>query len=225
LASKGTVRDHALFCDPRRSRRAGRHLLTHPFYCRWEAGAIGLGELAAYAEQYRLIERQLPLTLAGIAAQLPEGAAKSQVEANLADELHSPAPHTELFESFAKAAGARSDVGPTAATTNLLASIRATVATDPTAALAMVAAYEWQGADIAASKSKGLQRHFNMDAEATEFWDVHAALEADHAEWSIEALRSLRADPRVVTDFARRSAEDWWNFLDEREERATAAAC
>ena len=26
----------------------GRHLLTHPFYRRWEAGTLGEGELAAY---------------------------------------------------------------------------------------------------------------------------------------------------------------------------------
>src|ERR1700722_11629215 len=31
---------------------AGRQLLAHPFYRRWEAGTLVDGELAAYAEQY-----------------------------------------------------------------------------------------------------------------------------------------------------------------------------
>ena len=51
----------------------GRHLLTHPFYRRWEAGSSPPGELAAYAEQYRHIERELPATLEAIARRLPEG--------------------------------------------------------------------------------------------------------------------------------------------------------
>ena len=91
----------------------GRHLLTHPFYRRWEAGTLSEGELAAYAEQYRHIERELPVTLAAIADALPEGRARELVEANLADELGSPEPHAELFESFARAAGAAPEVPAT----------------------------------------------------------------------------------------------------------------
>ena len=86
----------------------GRHLLTHPFYRRWEAGTLSEDELAAYAEQYRHIERELPVTLAAIAAALPEGRARELVEANLADELGCPEPHTQLFESFARASRCRS---------------------------------------------------------------------------------------------------------------------
>src|SRR5271154_5722187 len=84
---------------------SGRHLLTHPFYRRWEAGGLLEGELGAYAEQYRLLERELPRTLAAVATGLPEGRARTMVEANLADEVGDPA-HAVLFESFARAAGA-----------------------------------------------------------------------------------------------------------------------
>ena len=145
---------------------AERHLLTHPFYQRWEAGGLAQSELAAYAEQYRLIERELPLTLAAIASQLDEGPARSLVEANLADELGEPAPHLALFESFAEASGARPNVASTEATADLLAAVRAVSSSDPVAALSMVAAYEVQAADIAASKADGLRRHYGMDADA-----------------------------------------------------------
>ena len=90
-----------------------RQLLDHPFYRRWEAGTLSEGELAAYAEQYRHIERELPVTLAAIAAALPPGRARELVEANLADELGSPEPHAELFESFAGPAGAAADAPAT----------------------------------------------------------------------------------------------------------------
>jgi pyrroloquinoline-quinone synthase len=201
---------------------AGRHLLEHPFYRRWEAGTLAEGELAAYAAQYRHLERALPATLAAIAAALPDGTARRLVEANLADELGVPAPHVELFESFARAAGAPDDVAATPATMALLSAVRAAASTDPVAALAMVAAYEVQAADIAASKAEGLRRHYGMDADGTRFWDVHTTQEVDHAGWSVEALDDLGADPAVVSVAARTAAQGWWNFLTERDELAPA---
>jgi pyrroloquinoline quinone (PQQ) biosynthesis protein C len=201
---------------------AGRQLLTHPFYQRWEAGTLGEGELAAYAEQYRYIERELPVTLAAIAGGLPEGAARTLVVSNLSDELGVPAPHVALFESFAQAAGAASEAGPTDATAALLRAVRSAYSADPVAALAMVAAYEVQAADIAASKAEGLRRHYGMDAEGTEFWDVHTAQELVHAEWSIDALAALEADPADVQAAAKVAADAWWDFLSEREALAGA---
>jgi pyrroloquinoline quinone (PQQ) biosynthesis protein C len=204
----------------------GRHLLTHPFYRRWEAGTLTEGELAAYAEQYRHIERELPVTLAAIADALPLGRARQLVEANLADELGSPEPHTELFEKFARATGAAPDARATPSTAALLSVVRTTAANDPVAALAMVAAYEVQAADIAASKGDGLRQRYGFDGDGTSFWDVHRTQEADHAGWSMEALTALEADPDVVQAAATVSADSWWLFLSEREELApVGAAC
>jgi pyrroloquinoline quinone (PQQ) biosynthesis protein C len=203
---------------------SGRQLLTHPFYRRWEAGTLAEGELAAYAEQYRLIEQTLPVTLSAIAAALPDGPAKALVEANLAEELGVPAPHAVLFESFAAAAGAAVGVAATEATQSLLTAVRAAASTDPVAALAMVAAYEVQAADIAASKADGLRDHYGMGPAGTRFWDVHATQEVEHAEWSIDALAALEADPAAVRTAARIAADAWWDFLSEREELAPATA-
>jgi pyrroloquinoline-quinone synthase len=200
----------------------GRQLLTHPFYRRWEAGTLADGELAAYAEQYRHLEGELPLTLAAVAGQLPAGRARTLVEANLADELGEPAPHAVMFESFARAAGAREDVAPTKATAALLSAIRSAAGRDPVAALSMVAAYEVQAADIAASKADGLRRHYGLDAEGTRFWDVHTTQEVAHAGWSTETLAVVDADAAVVYESARVAAEAWWDFLTEREELAPA---
>jgi pyrroloquinoline-quinone synthase len=202
----------------------GRELLAHPFYRRWEAGTLAEGELAAYAEQYRHLERELPATLTAIAAQLDAGAARDLVEANLADELGTPAPHAEIFESFAGAAGAVTDVAPSPATAALIAAVRSAASTDPVAALAMVAAYEVQAADIARSKADGLRRHYGMDADGTRFWDVHTTQEVEHAEWSVDALAELGADPSDVLAAARVAADGWWDFLSERDQLAPATA-
>jgi pyrroloquinoline-quinone synthase len=202
----------------------GRHLLNHPFYRRWEAGTVTWGELAAYAEQYRHIERELPITLQDIAEQLPAGEARRLVEANLADERGRPAAHVELFETFASATGATADVRPTPSTAALLALVRTAVVVDPVAALAMVAAYEVQAADIAGTKADGLHRHYGMGPEATNFWNVHRTQEVEHAGWTMEALEALHADPVVVEAAATVSADSWWLFLSEREELAPAPA-
>jgi pyrroloquinoline quinone (PQQ) biosynthesis protein C len=135
-----------------------------------------------------------------------------------------PEPHCELFEKFAGAAGAGADVGPSLATAALLAGVRAAAAKDPVAALAMVAAYEVQAADIAATKAEGLRVHYGMDAEGTCFWDLHATQEIDHADWSLDALDALGADPVVVYTAAWAAAQAWWDFLTEREESAPATA-
>jgi pyrroloquinoline quinone (PQQ) biosynthesis protein C len=202
----------------------GRRLLEHPFYRRWEAGALADGELAAYAEQYRHAERALPEVMATIVRGLPAGPGADLVAANLADELSVPEPHVDLFEGFADAVSAHSDATAGPAVTALVDQQRTAAAADAVAGLAMLAAYEVQSADIAATKSAGLTDHYGVDPSSTRFWDVHAHLEADHADWTLEALALLATDPDQVRTAARAGAEAWWQFLDEREAAAPVPA-
>jgi pyrroloquinoline-quinone synthase len=202
----------------------GRRLLEHPFYQRWEAGELRPGELAAYAEQYRHIEQALPAVLATVVDGLPDGAARDLVAANLADERSVPEPHTALFEGFAAAAGAAPAAAPTPATAALVGLERSTAGADPLAALCMVAAYEVQAAAIATTKSAGLSEHYGLDRAGTRFWDVHAAMEAEHADWSVDALALLATVGDDLETPARAAAEAWWAFLDEREALAPALA-
>ena len=86
----------------------------------------------------------------------------------------------------------------------------------------MLAAYELQAAEIARSKADGLRAHYGLDAEGTAFWDVHAALEAEHAD--VDARRRLATSPAAdVLDGVAASRDAWWSFLDEREAEASLA--
>jgi pyrroloquinoline-quinone synthase len=199
----------------------GRRLLEHPFYRRWEAGQLAAGELATYAEQYRHVERALPEVLATIADGLPAGRARELVVENLRDEQSVPAAHVELLESFASAAGSLAEAPAGAAVAALVAQERASAA-DPLSALALLAAYEVQAGAIARSKADGLRAHYGFDDTGCRFWDVHAAMESEHADWSIEALATLTDDEEGVFTAARRGADAWWAFLDEREAEAPA---
>jgi pyrroloquinoline quinone (PQQ) biosynthesis protein C len=211
----------ALLDDILRSRR----LLAHPFYRRWEAGTLGRGELASYAAQYRHFEAALPVVLERIADALPAGRARQLVEANLDDERAVPAPHLELFDTFAGAVGA-TVTGMTPATDALVGIYMTLADASPVAALSAVAAYEVQAPSIAASKADGLRTRYGLDADGTRFWDVHAGVDEAHGAWMLEALGAVAAGPDEVTAAATAAADAWWAFLDEREAAApVTVAC
>ncbi len=62
-----------------RTALAGRRLLEHPFYRRWEAGEVSMGELAGYAAQYCHFEGYRPGFLTTLVASLPEGPGRDLV--------------------------------------------------------------------------------------------------------------------------------------------------
>lgn len=194
-----------------------RRLLAHPFYRRWEEGGLRKDDLAGYAEQYRHIEAALPGVLSTIATSLPNGRARKLTEDNLADELGRPAPHLELFDAFAAAVGAQPGAGQGPAT-HALVELQITAARHaPEAGLAVLAAYESQAAEVAASKAEGLRRHYEIKDEGARFWDVHASMEATHASWSFDVLSEIVDDPGPICAAAESAAAAWWDFLDERE--------
>jgi pyrroloquinoline quinone (PQQ) biosynthesis protein C len=194
-----------------------RRLLAHPFYLRWEAGTLGPSELGAYAAQYRHFESALPGMLQRLLPKLGDGVARTLIAENLADELGNPEPHTVLFESFAAAVGAAPDTPPTPATTELLSRYATCIDEGGAQGLAALVAYEMQAPEIAASKAAGLRRHYDLDAAATRFWDLHAAMDGRHADWAVEALAALPATEDTIVGAARLTADSWWIFLDERE--------
>jgi len=203
-----------------------RRLLEHPFYQRWVVGTLEASELAAYATQYRYFEAQLPGYLAQVLEGLPAGPARDLVAANLTDETSVPAPHLELFDSFAAAVGAEAGAAPTPATEALVACY-SSWAQSPAAAIGALAAYEVQAAEVAASKAAGLRERYGLTPEATEFWDVHAIADLDHARWVAEALAELLeagADTSEVSAAVDETAAAWWAFLDEREAARPLAA-
>jgi pyrroloquinoline-quinone synthase len=195
-----------------------RKLLSHPFYRRWEAGELSSDELRLYAEQYRFFERMLPRFLERLARELPEGFARDSVLSNLADEVATPT-HLELFERFARYLNA-TDAPISPAMQRLVGAYSDVLAEGPAVALAGLWAYESQGAAVADSKGEGLARHYGAGVDATAFWTVHGSLEGDHAKWTFEALESLEPDVDEVGPAARRIADAWWSFLDERESLA-----
>ena len=207
----------------------GRALLTHPFYRRWEAGELTVGELREYAVHYRAFEAALPAVLTAVVDRLHaegETEAAALVEDNLADELGRPEPHLALFDRFAGSLGgtghghgARSR--GRGAGRHLLRAGRRRAGGGPGRAGRLrdpgIGHRLDQGATACAAGT-------GWTPAGTEFWDVHADMDADHGEWAVDALDLLGADPIEVGAAARRGAEAWWALLDERQAEAPAGS-
>ena len=57
-----------------------RHLLTHPFYRRWQKGKVTTEVLKEYAKQYYHYESALPSFLEAASGHLDDGPAKDAVD-------------------------------------------------------------------------------------------------------------------------------------------------
>ena len=202
----------------------GRRLLSHPFYRRWSRGELLLGELGAYAGQYRVIEARLPGWLVSIQRSAQNGEVTELVQRNLDDEVGGPVTHLELFDRFAAAVGATNpqatEIDP--ATRSLLDIHDELVASSAAEGLAAVLSYELQSPEISASKAAGLRSQYGVDGDSVAFWDTHALVEGDHASWTLDAVVAAGGEPPMVRTAARRTADAWWAFLDEREVAAAS---
>jgi len=194
----------------------GRWLLDHPFYQRWERGKVSMGELGAYAAQYRHFEAYLPAFLTKLVGELTDGEARDLIAANLADEQGNPIAHIQLFERFADAVGAP-DEAPSPAAAALVSTYAELFEDGPVAALAGFVAYESQASAIARRKADGLRQHYGLSDLGVSFWEHHADVDTAHAAWAQRAVAACAAQPDDLVPSIRRSADAWWAFLDERE--------
>src|SRR5947209_6479607 len=66
---------------------------------------------------------------------------------------------------------------------------------------AALLAYEAQSPDVAATKAHGLREHGIVDRDgALRFWDLHAALDRDHAAWALDALSAGDTDEQRIAE-------------------------
>lgn len=221
-------------------------LLDHPFYRRWSAGEVTLDELASYAGQYRHFEVVLPRLLTQITEAVADTDVGALVARNLRDEAGSTPTHVELFDQFLAGVGGTRDAPASPATAELVNTYHEAAAAGPRACLAAIAAYEIQASAVASTKAAGLRHRYGLDDQTVMFWDVHAELDAQHAEWAVEAVALLDAAaahrggadgvpdapgrPGAVERWAKRASQAWWAFLDERQARwvgsgAASVAC
>jgi pyrroloquinoline-quinone synthase len=194
------------FFDRLEEARRRWNVLEHPFYTRWEKGELTREELGYYAGQYR----HAVLALAKTAGQAAD--ADPSVREHADDEE----AHIELWDDFARAAGAAADSTPRAETRTCVDAW--TAGHDGLEALAILYAVESGQPAISSTKLTGLVEHYGYtpDGPATAYFRLHAELDHEHAD---EARRLLEqhataADADRLLSAAEGALEGNWKLLD-----------
>ncbi len=175
------------------------NVLDHPFYLRWERGELTRDELAFYAGEYR--HAVGALADAAAAAGDPEHAAEE-------------AAHVALWDQFAAVLDAPLDRRPTRETSGCATAWKRE---DALEARAVLYAVESGQPDISRTKLSGLVEHygFTRGASGTEYFELHAERDHEHAEASRRVLEEAPAeDADRLVAAAEAALAGNWRLLD-----------
>jgi pyrroloquinoline-quinone synthase len=185
-------------------------VLEHPFYERWSRGELSRGELAFYAGEYRHAVVALADSLEAAAAAA-DAVARAELEAHATEERE----HVALWDGFADALGADTERAPRPETVACVESW--TAGCDTLEALAASYAIESAQPAISRTKLDGLVRHYGFEeGPGTEYFSVHAARDAEHAEHSRLLIeeRIADADLERLIAAAEAALRGNWALLD-----------
>ena len=178
------------------------NVLRHPFYERWECGALSRAELSYYAGEYR----HAVTALADLAASASDAG-------HAAEE----AAHVAIWDDFAAELEADLDREPRAET------VACTEAWSGTGVEGAAALFVIESAqpDISRTKLEGLTRWYGFEpgSKGTRYFDLHAERDYEHAELSRRVLEQARPEDedRIVTA-AERALRANWELLDGVEQ-------
>ena len=175
------------------------NVLDHSFYQRWSAGELTRAELAEYAAQYR-----------HAVVALADAAAAAGDEEHAREERE----HVALWDAFADGCGS---VAADANAETVECAEAWTAGTDRLERLAILYAIESAQPAIAQTKLDGLTSHYGFEpGAATEYFELHAERDHEHAAHSRELLMKLATDedaPRLAAR-AEAAAHGNWRLLD-----------
>jgi len=179
--------------------RARWNVLDHPFYARWERGDLSREDLAYYAGEYR-----------HAVVALADAAAVGGDSKHAAEE----AAHIDLWDDFAAALEAPLDREPTTETRECATAWRSE---DSLEARAVLYAVESGQPAISQTKLTGLVDHYGFTAstKATEYFELHADRDHEHAAASAEVLgNAASADADRLVAAAEAALKANWRLLD-----------
>jgi pyrroloquinoline-quinone synthase len=178
------------------------NVLRHPFYERWEEGALSREELQTYAGQYRH-------AVAAVASA-------ARHAATLGDYGHAAeeATHVTLWDAWAASLGA-GRAEPSAETVEC---VERWTPRDPLAATAVLYAVESAQPAIAETKLQGLLEHYGYraDSPALSYFSIHAERDHEHAARAETILRERPpdADDDALAEAAAEAVRANWVLLD-----------
>jgi pyrroloquinoline-quinone synthase len=181
--------------------RSACSVLEHPFYKRWSAGELSAAELECYAGEYR----HAVIALADASARAAEKAGSAHAS-GLSAHAEEETAHVELWDDFARAAGARDAADGEVGLEETCACTEAwTAGENLLEHLAVLYAIEASQPEVSKTKLEGLTEHYGYSAEgpALEYFRVHELRDVEHARAAgalIEKLLDGRDDVEAQAD-------------------------
>jgi pyrroloquinoline-quinone synthase len=202
------------FWDRIETVKTDNDVLEHPFYVRWSNGELTRRELAAYSGQYR----HAVVALAAASRNAAPAADDPQLREHLEDHAAEETAHIAVWDRFLAAAGGDRDAAPEPET-ELCAAAWAGEGRNPRATLAALYAIESAQPQISATKQQGLlERYGYEEGPATDYFDIHATLDHEHAEshrrFLDAELEAGRLDEDEMVASAREVLRANWTLLD-----------
>lgn len=210
-----------------------RHLLSHTFYARWQAGELSKEELKGYAREYYAFEKEFPRLISAIHSRTEDQATRQELLENLIHEERGTENHPELWLRFAEGLGlSRDEVKEhfhSDETEHLLRVLRKhTQSHNPIDGIAALYAYERQQPDVARQKIDGLKKFYGLvDDDSVSFFRTHQITDVYHAESEATMLSRLcknEADEERALKSAEETLNALYEFLDGVERRYKPAA-
>jgi len=206
----------------------GRHLLSHSFYARWQAGKLSREELQGYAKEYYAFEKEFPRLISAIHSRCEDLALRQQLLENLIHEERGEENHPELWLRFAEGVGVSRDEVKSHfhsdETQHLMKVMRKHATSgNPIDGVAALYSYERQQPDVARQKIAGLKTFYGVEDEATvSFFKAHQVTDVYHAESEATILSSLcktAEDEDRALVAAEETLDALYEFLDGVERR------
>lgn len=188
------------FFDRLEAVRCRWNVLEHSFYVRWTNGELSADELALYAGQYR-----------HAVVALADAVAATGSSEHAAEE----AEHVDLWDDFARAAGATAASAPLPETRACVDAW--TAGRDELEALVTSYAVESGQPAISRTKLEGLVGRYGYEeGPATEYFSLHSTLDERHAAESRALIeeRLESADEERLLALAEGALRGNWTLLD-----------
>jgi pyrroloquinoline-quinone synthase len=199
--------------DRLESIRSQWNVLEHPFYQRWTNGELTKADLAVYSGQYR----HAVVALAAASAQAAD-VADPALAKGLAAHAVEEAEHVALWDGFTDAVGGDAGVSPTAETEVCVKAWEGTPDRPFLETLVALYTIESGQPEISETKRDGLVARYGYTPEtpATEYFDLHAELDIEHAELARKAIepRLDGADEEALLAVAEATLRGNWQLLD-----------
>ena len=206
---------------------AGKNILNHPFYQKWNDGKLSIDELKNYAVQYYRFVENFPMFVSSVHSYCGNPAARAMILENLADEegyKTNVSDHPALWLNFCKSLGL--DENNVINNEKTVPEVNKMVdgfyklcrSEDYKLGLAALLAYEAQIPEVSRVKIEGLKKFYGIDEpEALEFFTVHEKADIYHSRDEMNAIVEnckTEEEQNKVLHVIKQSADLYWQMLD-----------